>query len=153
MTDQPPTYIRLTKLIKAPRQAVYDAWLDPESRRQWWCAAPEYGCNVCEIDPTQGGRYRVNMEKDGEEYVTVGEFTELDPPRKLAFTWTWEKPSDGVRDTIVTIELYDAVAEDGQPATELVLTHDRLPHAKSRELHTGGWAGCLESLAKHFDPA
>ena len=151
MTEQAPAFIRLTKLIKASRQAVYEAWIDPQSRRKWWCASPEHSCSTCDINATVGGTYRINMEKDGEEYVTVGKFTELDPPRKLAFTWTWEKPSDGVRDTLVTIELFEAVSEDGQPATELILTHDRLPHAKSRDLHTGGWTGCLQSLAKNFD--
>lgn len=156
MTDHPPdqpipTFIRMSKLIKAPRQRVYEAWINPEIRRQWWCAAPEYCSSQCEIDAAVGGRYRINMEKQGEEYVTVGEFVQMDPPAKLVFTWTWEKPADGVKNTLVTVELFD-VQIDGQPATELVLTHEKLSDPRNREAHTSGWTGCLTSLAQHLDP-
>ena len=149
MLHNAPTYIRLTKLIKAPREKVYGAWLDPQIRKQWWCATPQYCSNRCEIDPTVGGRYRINMEKDGEEYVTVGQFIELDRPNKLAFTWSWEKPIDGVQDTKVTVELYDTQV-DGYPATELVLTHEKLNAPINRQEHNDGWTGCLQALAEYF---
>ena len=108
---------------------------------------PEHRSSVCEIDPQVGGSYRINMEKGDEEYVTVGEFVELDPPNKLVFTWSWEKPSNGVQGTVVTVELFEAQA-DGNPATELVLTHEKLLDTQNRDAHTNGWTGCLAALAK-----
>lgn len=81
MTDAVGDYVRLTRLIRAPRQKVYDAWLDPEIRKQWWCASPEMKPGVSEIDPTVGGKYRSGMiDPGGKEYIVTGEFIELDPP-------------------------------------------------------------------------
>ncbi len=151
MPEKAPDFIRMVKLIKAPREKVYHAWIDPDTRRKWWCATPEHCSSVCEIDPKVGGNYRINMEKGGEEYVTVGEFVELDPPKKLVFTWSWEKPPTGVQGSVVTVELFEAQA-DGNAATELVLTHEKLMDPQNRDAHSGGWAGCLAALAKYMSP-
>tara|TARA_R110002111_G_scaffold171864_2_gene237452 strand:+ start:861 stop:1346 length:486 start_codon:yes stop_codon:yes gene_type:complete len=143
-------FVRLTRLIRAPRKIVYNAWLDPAVRNQWWCASPEMKPGVCEIDPTVGGRYRVGMVgPDNSEYVVTGEFTELDPPNKLVFTWTWDHDPEFGGNSRVTIELFDATFKD-EPATELLLTHERLTKPLERSDHTTGWLGCLKNLGKHF---
>ena len=150
MTQAVGDYVRLTRLIRAPRQTVYDAWLDPEVRKQWWCAAPEMTPGVCEIDPSVGGRYRVGMiAPDGKEHIVVGEFVELQPPNKLSFTWTWETNPDFGGKSRVTVELFEATFKD-EPATELLLTHERLSAQLERSDHTTGWLGCLKSLGKLF---
>ncbi len=143
-------YVRLTRLIRAPRQTVYDAWLDPEIRKRWWCASPEMKPGVCTIDPNPGGKYRVGMiAPDGKEHIVVGEFIELQPPDKLVFTWTWETNPDFGGTSLVTIELFDATFND-EPATELLLTHERLTKPLERSDHTTGWLGCLKSLGKFY---
>ena len=150
MSANPSDTVRLTKLLRVPRQRVYDAWLDPEIRRQWWCAAPEMSCSVCDIDATVDGRYRINMEgPDGKEWVTIGKFVELDPPSKLSFTWTWEHDETFGGDSLVTVELFETEFE-GNPATELVLTHEKLTTPHMRSEHTSGWFGCLKSLGTYF---
>jgi uncharacterized protein YndB with AHSA1/START domain len=150
MTKAVGDYVRMTRLIRAPRQKVYNAWLDPKIRTQWWCAAPEMKPGVCEIDASVGGRYRVGMvAPDGKEHIVVGEFIELNPPNKLAFTWTWEtNPSFG-SNSQVTVEFFDATFKD-EPATELLLTHERLTKPLERSDHTTGWLGCLKSLGKFY---
>ncbi len=143
-------YVRLTRLIRASRQQVYNAWLDPAVRKQWWCALPEMSCSACEIDPTVGGKYRLGMtDPDGKEYVVTGEFTILDPPNKLRFTWTWDHDPNFGGNSVVTIELFEATFKD-RPATELLLTHERLTTAHQRSDHTTGWLGCLKSLGGYF---
>ncbi len=150
MTEAIGNYVRLTRLIRAPRQTVYDAWLNPEVRTQWWCASPEMTPGVCTIEPTVGGRYRVGMvAPDGNEHIVIGEFTELSPHDKICFTWTWESNPDFGGDSRVTVELFDATFKD-EPATELLLTHERLTQPLERSDHTTGWLGCLKSLGKHF---
>ena len=141
-------FVRLTRLIPADRERVFQAWVDPEIRRQWWCAAEGMACGVCEMDTSPGGKYRINMTKDGQEMVTVGEFVELDPPRKLVFTWSWEGMDFG-KDSRVTVELFETEF-DGEPATELVLLHERLGTPHERSEHTSGWMGCLKTLSGHF---
>ncbi len=150
MTEAIGNYVRLTRLIRAPREQVFDAWLNTDVRKQWWCASPEMSCNTCEIDPAVGGRYRLGMtDPEGKEYVVTGEFTELDPPNKLSFTWTWDHDVNFGGNSVVTIELFDATYKD-EPATELLLTHEPLNKPLERSDHTMGWLGCLKSLGGHF---
>ncbi len=148
--------LRLTRLIPAPRQRVFDAWVDPAQRMKWWAAGPGMFCDLCEIDARPGGSYRINMKKpadaDGpaKEWVCVGEMVEFDRPSRLAFTWSWEHededtPGSAARDTLVTIELRDA---GGQ--TELVLTHERFATRPIRDDHESGWNGCLDHLAQYL---
>ena len=150
MTETVGNYVRVTRLIRAPRQKVYDAWIDPKVRKQWWCASPDMKPGECEIDATVGGSFRVCMvDPGGKGNAAVGEFLELDPPNRLKFTWTWEGNEQFGGDTVVTIELFDAMFND-EPATELLLTHERLNTPLERSDHTWGWLGCLRSLGKLF---
>ena len=152
MSANPSNAVRLTKLIKAPRDKVYNAWVDPETRRQWWCAAPGMSCGFCEMDATEGGAYRINMlGPDGKEWVTTGAFVELDPPRKLRFSWNWEHDATFGGNSVVTVEFFATTFND-QPATELVLTHEKLGSPFERSEHTVGWMGALHSLDNLFQP-
>ena len=148
MSQRTGTSISVHRLIKAPRQRVYDAWIDPEIRKLWWRATPEMACDLCQIDAQVGGSYRIAMHEGDKQHITIGQFVELDPPKKLVFTWSWEGIDFG-KDSTVTIELLEAELDD-QPATELVLTHERLLSAHERSEHNAGWMGCLKQLGKMF---
>ena len=152
MPDPVAAHVRLTRLIRAPREQVFEAWLDPEIRKQWWCATPEMHCPLAEIDPTPGGRYRLAMRKDENESVAFGEFVEIDRPERLVFTWSWEHDLDFGGGSRVTVTLHDTTF-DGQPATELVLLHEQLKTAHERSEHTVGWLGVLQALGTTLAPA
>ena len=65
----------------------------------------------------------------------LGEFRELQPGRKVQFTWQWQDDEDWENHiSIVTVELAD---RDG--GTELRLKHEQLPTEESRDGHTRGW--------------
>ena len=78
-----------------------------------------------------------------------GEFVELDPPRRLVFTFGWE-PEPGAEgpnpvppgSSTVEIEL----APDGD-GTRLRFTHRDLPNAEAVESHGHGWDHYLQRLA------
>lgn len=96
---------------------------------------------VAEIDLTVGGRYRIEMQgPDGARHIVGGTYREIDPPRRLVYTWSWEDQPD-VTDTLVTVEFNDRGS-----ATEIVLRHERLPSEDSRARHEHGWTGCLDKL-------
>jgi uncharacterized protein YndB with AHSA1/START domain len=78
---------------------------------------------------------------DGGIHVMRGTYEELVPAKKIVFTWEPEKDAnEGI--SRVTVDL----APEGK-GTKLVLTHERLVNAKSRDSHLKGWAGCLDNLA------
>lgn len=154
MSANPSDAVRLTKLIRVPREKVYQAFIDPDLVRQWWRCEPDWSCPSCDMSATVGGKYRTSMANpEGKPFTTFGEFLELDPPRKLSFTWSWEHDPDFGNDSIVTVELFETKFED-QPATELVLTHEKLGTPQERSEHTVGWMGALTSLTRFFhEPA
>ena len=70
----------------------------------------------------------------------TGVYQTIDAPRCLVFTWN--SPHAGDSDSLVTVEFLP----DGK-ATEVVITHERLPEA-ARAGHIGGWTEILGQLVQ-----
>jgi uncharacterized protein YndB with AHSA1/START domain len=106
--------IVVERWIDAPPDVVFALLTDAE---QWtrWQGTEAY------LDPRPGGVFRVNVRGDG---FTSGEFVAVEPSRRVAFTWGFERPGHPLPagSTLVEIEL---TPEDG--GTRLRLTHRRLP--------------------------
>lgn len=137
--------LTIRRTINAPRQIVFDAWTQIEHLKNWWRANPEWSTEIAEVDLRVGGKYRLGMRDPNEDgpFTCSGEFVEITPPEKLVYTWTWESSHMDVGETLVTVEFL----EQGE-ATELVLTHERFPHAEAASEHTKGWTGCIEGLSR-----
>ena len=146
MTTKEKTRLEISRVIEAPRDRVYAAWADPEQLKQWF--GPE-NVKTRELvaDARVGGTFRWDIiNSEGEEMTMRGEFRELEPDKKIVFTWQWEDDEDWENHvSIVTVELDDA---DG--GTELRLTHEQLPNEESRDGHTRGWNSALDKLEKFF---
>jgi uncharacterized protein YndB with AHSA1/START domain len=138
--------LEIKRLIKAPRDRVYAAWTDPAQLKQWF--GPE-NVQTRELvaDVRVGGKFRWDLNNaDGEKMTCRGEYRELQPGKKIVFTWQWEDDEDWENHiSIVTVELADAGA-----GTELRLTHEKLPNEESRDGHTRGWNSALDKLEKFF---
>jgi uncharacterized protein YndB with AHSA1/START domain len=134
------------RTIKAPRHQVYEAWLKPELRQQWWRALDNSQCTICEIDPKVGGHYRLNMKNPEKEYIFHGEFLELIDGEKIVFTWNVPGDTPEIANNRVTVELHEVPG-----GTEVVLTHEGTPNEQKREDHNRGWTACLELLAQTLE--
>jgi uncharacterized protein YndB with AHSA1/START domain len=138
--------LEIKRLIKAPRARVYAAWTDPAQLKQWF--GPEKVQTRDLIAETRaGGKFRWDLtNSEGEKMTCRGEYRELQPGKKIVFTWQWDDDEDWENHTsVVTVELFDA---DG--GTELRLTHEQLPNEESRDGHIGGWNSALDKLEKLF---
>jgi len=136
--------LELRRLLPASRQAVFEAWTQPELVTKW-CAPGPMTVPSVQVDLRPGGRYRIEMRgPDGESHVAVGTYLEIVRNERLVFTWRWDGP-DPV-ETLVTIDLFARGEE-----TELVLRHARFTAAEDRDRHLQGWTGCLEKLVGLFD--
>ena len=148
MTTSTDTANRLVirRMLPAPQDRVYRAWTDREESMKW--SAPE-GMRVpsFDCDFRVGGAYRMVMVRpDGEEYVVKGTYREIVPPQRLVYTWMWEEDTpEQEHDTLVTVE-FNARGEQ----TELVLTHENLRNAESRDNHNDGWNSMLNKFEAHF---
>ncbi len=92
-----------------------------------------------ELDPRPGGIFQV--DPNGRD-VILGQFIEVDPPRRVVFTWGWRDPDHPVPagSTRVEIEL-----KPQGSGTLLRLTHMGLA-GPIRDRHDGGWAHYLGRL-------
>lgn len=128
-----PEVLEVSVHIAAEPQTVFAYFTDP-ARYVGWMGTD------ASIEPEPGGRYRVFM-RDGVE--TSGRFVEVDPPRRLVFTWGWthdEQVPPGSSRVEVSF-----TAEDG--GTRVVLRHHDLPSPEQRAHHGAGWQMYLGRLA------
>ena len=92
MSEHDGLVLRIERTFDAPAQAVFDAWTSEEVMRRWFHADPEWETPSAEVDLRVGGRLRVVMRdpKVGEDHGASGEYTVIDPPQRLVFTWVWD---------------------------------------------------------------
>jgi uncharacterized protein YndB with AHSA1/START domain len=140
------TTLRMERTFRAPAQAVFDAWTSEEVMRRWWHVEPDWDTPVAEVDLRIGGAVRVVMRNpaDGAEYGGGGQYTEIDPPRRLAFTWLW----DGTTKRQL-IELDFEEAEAG--VTTVCFTHRDLWDEEAVRSHEEGWSGAFENLRREVE--
>ena len=131
--------LEVRRTIRAPRQKVFDAWTKAEELKKWHAPGPMHA-SLVEIDLRVGGRYRIVMtEPDGRDHGVSGVYREIDPPRKVVYTWSHEG-DHVIKDTLVTLEFIDR----GE-STEVVLTH-AIADDKERASHAKGWTSILDKL-------
>ncbi len=134
--------LEIQRIIKAPRDRVYAAWTDPAQLQQWF--GPDGVKTVrFSADPRVGGKYSWRLVNQENEEMTVhGEYRELQPGRKIIFTWQWEDDDAWKeRSSTVTVELSDC-----EGGTLVRLSHQQLPSEASRDRHNQGWTGVLDKL-------
>jgi uncharacterized protein YndB with AHSA1/START domain len=138
-----PTAIRIERTFRAPVEAVFAAWTSPEMLRRWYQPGADWDIPLAELDPRVGGSLRVAMrDPDGEIFGGGGQYRELDPPRRLVFTWTWDRPDVGEGTQLVEVDFTDN--RDG--TTTVVLTNRGLRDAESRASHREGWEASFDNL-------
>ena len=87
MSMDPERDLEITRIIKAPRQAIWDAWTNPASFEKWWIPAPAL-CRVIEMDVRPGGAMITEMNEDGTGFIPHMNacYLAIEPGRKIVFT-------------------------------------------------------------------
>lgn len=129
------------RVIRAPREEVFDAWLDAESMVQWMRPGEAFDAKVT-LDARVGGKFHILMIHGRDDSDHWGEYLEIERPSRLSFTWV--SKSTAMQPTIVTIDFREV---DG--GTELTLTHRGLPQPKVDD-HRNGWGTIVQKLAAMF---
>lgn len=100
--------LTLKRIIEAPRERVYAAWIDAEIMRQW-CAPHGFTITHGEGDIRPGGTWRCCIHSpDGVDLWLGGTYREIVPPERLVFTHAWDR-EDGKpgQETRVTVSFAD----------------------------------------------
>jgi uncharacterized protein YndB with AHSA1/START domain len=135
-----PGVLRIERTFNAPASKVFEAWTSPEVLRRWWHAEHSWETTIAEVNLRVGGAIHLVMRNpaDGSEYAGRGEFTLLEPPRRLAFTWAWENEPSARQ--LVEVELTD----HGERTT-VVMTHTGLPDDETDD-YRDGWQNSFDNL-------
>src|SRR3954451_7080059 len=135
--------LQVESTYNRPIETVFAAWTEPEVMRRWWHAGDSRWQNtVAEVDLRVGGRLRTVMRShDDIDYGASGEYTDLQPPRRLAFTLTWDLRPENT--SLVEVDF----RSESAGATTVTVTHSGLPGENSKAGHTEGWNETLANLA------
>ena len=105
----PDLDLRIERVIKAPRSAVWRAWTDPESFAQWWIPKPAV-CRVEAMDLVPGGALVTRMSDDGVRFVPHLDacYLAVEPDQRLVFTTAltggWRPAADPFITAIIALE-------------------------------------------------
>jgi uncharacterized protein YndB with AHSA1/START domain/uncharacterized protein YciI len=132
--------------IAAPPERVFRLLTSPEEILHWWGSDELYKITQWTADFRTGGAWRAEGRADGSQFVIEGKYLEIDPPRKLAQTWTPDFDQGHV--TRLTY-----VLESIETGTRVTLRHDGFDNrAESCRNHTLGWERVLNWLEAFAAP-
>ena len=139
-----PAKLEIVRTLPATCERVWQYLVDPELRKQWFCAGAtgskpgeEF---VMDFDHT---RISNSQPPEGTECgdgpITMrGTITQFDPPNKLAYSWPGEFDED---ESLVEIEL----TQEGEN-TRLHLIHSKLTKPEHQKGASAGWHAHLDLL-------
>ncbi|MCU1478275.1 MAG: hypothetical protein JWQ64_2968 [Subtercola sp.] len=134
-TKHPELDLTISRVIRAPRSAVWAAWTDPAQFEQWWVPAPS-ACRVVDMVLEPGGAFRTQISEDAGDFEPhiSGCFLAVDELERIVFTNSlvegWRPAEEPFMTAIISLSdhpegtLYEATAMHRNIADRD--THDEL---------------------------
>ena len=132
---------RLARHFPVSPKKVWQAWTEPQALKRWF--GPDEGeVSFAKTDVRVGGGFHIVFSTlDGEEHDVSGVYREVQPHRRLVFTWAWKSTPE--RESLVTLSFRAA----GR-GTDFEMLHEQLFDIAARDRHAYGWTGSLAKLAR-----
>jgi uncharacterized protein YndB with AHSA1/START domain len=100
--------LEITRIIKAPRQRVWQAWVDPDRLAQWWIPRPAR-CRVVSLEVYPGGSFVTEMSEGGGPFVPhlTACFLDIGEGERIVYTNAlsggWRPAANGFVTAIITL--------------------------------------------------
>jgi uncharacterized protein YndB with AHSA1/START domain len=94
--------ITITRRFKATPERLFEAWVNPEVASKWLMTTKKSQTQY-DLDLRVGGEYSIIRQTDDKFYTAVGKYLEVDPPRRLVYTFCM--PQFAVDVGIITVEI------------------------------------------------
>ena len=145
--------LRVSRIIKAPRIKVYQAFLDPEAVAAWLVPDTMRG-RVHLFDPREGGQFRISLtyqspedsqrgKTSGDTDTYHGRFAQLVPCEKIVEVIEFESQQPGFAGEMrMTVMLADV-----EGGTEVSLLYENVPMGIRPEDNEAGTRSSLQKLA------
>jgi uncharacterized protein YndB with AHSA1/START domain len=132
--------LSLSRRFNSPPEKLWRAWTDPQALKHWF--GPDAGkVSLAETDVRVDGRFHVVFNTlDGGQHDVSGAYCEVQPNRKLVFTWAWRSTPE--RESLVTLTFRPSGS-----GTEFSMLHEQFFDVAARDRHEYGWTGSLAKLA------
>ncbi len=135
--------LEIERTLPAAPPVVFAAFGDSKELVKWW--GPE-GFHVPSVyfSPRVGASYRIEMRPpEGDPFNLTGEFREVDPPSRLAFTFVWEPPDPDDVETLVELSFGDLGGSTG-----ITFAQGPFKTEERHALHQGGWSDSFDKLER-----
>lgn len=139
--------VRLHRVLRAPRERVYRAFLDADAMAKW---LPPFGftCKVHHLDAQVGGSYAMSFANftTGQAHSFGGRYLELVPSETIRYTDRFDDPNlPGEMQTTVMLR-------EVAGGTDVAIVQEGVPEAIPVEMCYLGWQESLLQLANLVEP-
>jgi uncharacterized protein YndB with AHSA1/START domain len=143
MTEHRTRVLRIERTFDAPIERVFEAWTSEEVLRRWLHGMPGWETPTALVDLRVGGTIRIVMRDptDGTEAGAAGEYSVVEPPRRLVFTWVWDDQPD--QPQLIELEFSE---RDGR--TTVLMTNSAISTDRRLESQERGWQHCYDNLER-----
>ena len=153
MTLDPERDLEISRVIKAPRHRVWEAWSQPGQFAQWWIPEPAL-CRVATMELRPGGALVTEMSENGGPFGPhlSACYLEVVEGRRLVFTNAlvggWRPAEQPLMTAVITLDDHDLGT-----AYRAVVMHK---NPEDRQMHHDlgfydGWGTVAAQLAKLVD--
>lgn len=142
-----PGTVRFHRVLKAPPERVYRAFITPEALAKW---LPPHGfvCTVHQLEPKVGGTFRMSFTNltTQQSHSFGGRYLELIPNELLRYTDVFDDPNlPGEMQTAISLKPVSC-------GTELSIVQEGIPDAIPTEMCYLGWQESLALLVLLVEP-
>lgn len=146
MTESTHT-VKLSRVLRAPAERVYKAFVDPDAMARW---LPPYGFigKVHEFNANVGGGYRMSFTNfgTGHTHSFSARYVELIPNELIRHIDTFDDPNLS-GEMVVTVTLRKVIC-----GIELAIVQAGIPEVIPSEMCYLGWQESLLQLANLVEP-
>jgi uncharacterized protein YndB with AHSA1/START domain len=135
--------LEMERVLSAAPPAVFAAFSDSSQLAKWW-GPKGFSVSSLDFDPRVGEIYRIEMQPpEGDPFFLSGEFREVDPPARLAFTFVYENPDPDDVENLVGLSFRDLGG-----VTEVSFTQGPFKTEDRWALHRDGWSDSFDRLER-----
>lgn len=140
VAEEAARVVRIERTFDAPAEDVFDAWTSEEVIRRWFIPATGWQEPSAEVELRVGGKIRVVMrDPDGEPVEAGGEYTRIERPHRLAFTWTFD--DDPSNQQMIELEFTER-----EGVTTVLFVNSDISEKQRRDAQYDGWSTCFDNL-------
>ncbi len=142
VAEEAARVVRIERTFEASAEDVFDAWTSEEVIGRWFIPQDGWQEPSAEVDLRVGGKIRVVMrDSNGEPVGAEGEYTLIERPHRLAFTWTFD--DDPSNQQMIELEFTE---RDG--VTSVLFVNSDISEQERRDAQYEGWSTCFDEMAR-----